>query len=194
MAYTRVTCRLARRPVCYEIVGKAGEAAVICGRMTKQELVAAIRADREVWRSLAAEVGRDRMNEPGPMGQWTFKDLAGHLAGWRNWRSALLEAAARGKSTPSSPWPAAFREDDDINDWIREHDRDRSADDLVADYDRSFERLAAAIDALPEATLRDPRAFAWTDGEAFLDGDPTEHLHGEHLPAVRAWLAARSAA
>jgi hypothetical protein len=161
--------------------------------MTKQELVAAIRADREVWRSLVAEVGRDRMNEPGPMGEWTFKDLAGHLAGWRNWRSALLEAAARGKPQPSSPWPAELREDDDINDWIREHDRDRSADDLVADYDRSFERLAAAFDALPETTLRDPRAFAWTDGEPLLDGDPTEHLHKEHLPAVRAWLAARSA-
>jgi hypothetical protein len=162
--------------------------------MTKRAtLAAAIRADRAFWRSLVADVGRDRMNEPGPMGEWTFRDLAGHLAGWRNWRSALLEAAARGEPEPSSPWPAELDGDDDINDWIREHDRDRSADDLVADYDGSFERLAAAIEALPEAVLSDPLAFAWTDGAPLLDSDPTSHLHEEHLPKVRVWLAGSSA-
>jgi len=162
--------------------------------MTKQaELAATIRADRATWRALVAEVGRDRMNEPGPMGEWTFGDLAGHLAGWRNWRSTLFEAAARGEPEPPSPWPAELEEDDDINDWIHAHDRDRSADDLVADYDGSFERLAAAIEAVPEAMLSDPKAFAWTGGEPFLNGDPTSHLHDEHLPAVRAWLAGSSA-
>jgi hypothetical protein len=159
---------------------------------TKAELAAAIRADRAVWRSLVAEVGRDRMDEPGPMGEWTFGDLAGHLAGWRNRRSALLEAAAGGEPKPSSPWPAEFQDNDSINDWIREHDRDRSAEDLVADYDRSFERLAAAIEALPEAMLSDPQAFAWTGGEPLVEGDFTSHLHEEHLPAVRAWLTGRS--
>jgi hypothetical protein len=156
---------------------------------TQAELVTALRADRATWRSLVAEVGRDRMNEPGPMGEWTFGDLAGHLGGWRNWRIALIQAATRGEPEPSSPWPADLDGDDAINDWIREHDRDRSTDDLVADYDRSFERMAAAIEALPEAMLSDPHAFAWTDGEPLLLLDPTSHLHEDHLPAVRDWLA-----
>jgi hypothetical protein len=39
---------------------------------TKAEAVAALRADQQFWRDLAARVGPDRYAEPGPMGQWTF--------------------------------------------------------------------------------------------------------------------------
>src|SRR4051812_34915212 len=62
-----------------------------------EKLAAAVRADRTSWQELVSEVARDRMNEPGPMGDWTFKDLAGHLAGWRNYRIAQFEAVARGE-------------------------------------------------------------------------------------------------
>ncbi len=51
--------------------------------ITKADALAAIDAEREIWRQLVAEVGDDRMEEPGPMGAWTFKDLAAHLTGWR---------------------------------------------------------------------------------------------------------------
>ncbi len=63
---------------------------------TRTEQVAAIRADQRLWRELAAEVGPQRYTAPGPMGQWTFADLAGHLLGWRNRTIARLEAAASG--------------------------------------------------------------------------------------------------
>ena len=46
-------------------------------------LVATCERERAVWRELVREVGVDRMNEPGPMGPWSFKDLAAHLLGWR---------------------------------------------------------------------------------------------------------------
>jgi hypothetical protein len=155
---------------------------------TQADVAAAIRSDRETWRTLVADVGPDRLDEPGPMGEWTFGDMAGHLAGWRNYRAGQFEAAARGEPDPGPPWPAALEEDDDINAWIHEHDRDRSAEDLVAEYDASFERLAAAIEALPEAAVADPNAFPWMGGDPIVDADFTSHLHDEHLPAVRAWL------
>ena len=50
----------------------------------QRELAGRIRADQQVWRDLVAEMGPERMLEPGPMGDWTFKDLAAHLAAWRN--------------------------------------------------------------------------------------------------------------
>jgi len=158
---------------------------------TKAAVVATIRADQAFWRALVAEVGPDRMTEPGPMGEWTFKDLASHLAGWRNYRIAQLEAAGRGEPEPPTPWPAELEEDDDINDWIHARDRDRSVDEVVADYDSTFERLAAAIERLPDSTVSDPDAFPWTGGEPLIAGDFTMHLHEEHLPAVRAWLDGR---
>ena len=51
---------------------------------TKAEAVAALRADQQFWRDLAARVGPSRYAEPGPMGEWSFSDMAGHLVGWRN--------------------------------------------------------------------------------------------------------------
>jgi hypothetical protein len=156
----------------------------------QRELAARIRADRQVWRDLVAEVGRDRMLEPGPMGDWTFKDMAAHLAAWRNARIPMIEAIGRGEPIPPPPWPAELDDDDPINAWFRERDRDKPLDDVIADYDASFERLAAAIEALPDAVAHDPSALPWAGGTSAVDIDFTDHLHDEHLPDVRRWLAA----
>ena len=132
------------------------------------------------------------MDLPGPMGQWTFKDLAAHLAAWRNYRIPMIEAGGRGAAVPPPPWPSALAEDDydEINAWFQERDAARSLDDVLDDYDGSFERLAAALEALPESVAHDPQGLPWMGGEAAIDADFTEHLHGEHAPAVRAWLEA----
>ena len=142
-----------------------------------------------------AEVGRDRMLEPGPMGEWTFKDMAAHLAAWRNTRIPIVEAIAKGEPVPPEPWPAELGEDDYelINDWFHARDRDRPLDEVLADYDGTFERLAAAIEALPEEIAHDPNGLPWTDGTPAVDIDWTEHLHDEHLPDARAWLTTRTA-
>lgn len=158
--------------------------------MSRADAAERIRADQRFWRALVEEVGRDRMDEPGPMGEWTFKDLAAHLAGWRERRIAELEAVVAGRPRPPLPWPAEMDDDDTINDWLHERDRDRSLDDALADYDRSFDRLAAAIEALPEEIVSDPDYFAWSDGVPIVEVDFTDHLHDEHVPSIRAWLEA----
>jgi Protein of unknown function (DUF1706) len=158
----------------------------------QRALAARVRADRQVWRDLAAEVGRERMLEPGPMGEWTFKDLAAHLAAWRSTRIPMIEAVGRGETVPAAPWPGGMTGDfDAINAWFHERDRDRPLDDVLAEYDGSFARLAAAIEALPETVAHDPNALPWAGGTPAIDIDFTDHLHAEHLPDVRAWLAAR---
>src|SRR5262245_1971729 len=116
---------------------------------TKAEQIAGIKADQQFWRDLAAEVGPERYGEPGPTGDWSFGDMAGHLAGWRNRTIKRLEALARGEPDPPTPWPAELGDDDDtINDWIRRNDASRSAADLVADYEGSYDRLIVALAAL----------------------------------------------
>jgi hypothetical protein len=155
-----------------------------------------IRADQRFWRNLVHEIGRHRMVEAGPMGDWTFRDLAAHLAAWRTFRIPQIEAVGRGEPPPGPPWPAELEAIDDdfasVNGWLQERDRDRTLDEVLDDYDRSFERLAAAIEALPEAVAADPAAFDFMGGIPIVDGDFTEHLHEEHLPAIRAWLDQRA--
>jgi mycothiol maleylpyruvate isomerase-like protein len=154
---------------------------------TKAELIGAIREDQQFWRSLAAEVGPDRYTEPGPMGAWSFADMAGHLLGWRDRTIRRLEAAADGAPEPANPWPAGLDDDDIINDWIHDQHAGRPAAELVAEYDASYDRLADALERIPEDQLADPTAFPWAGG-ALAAVTFTDHLHDEHVPAVRAWL------
>lgn len=160
---------------------------------TRAEQVAAIRADQQFWRDLAAEVGPDHFGEPGPMGEWSFGDMAGHLLGWRNRTLARLIAFAQGEPDPANPWPAELDtgdpSDDAVNAWIHEHHGDRSPAQLVADYDASYDRLVAIIESMPDGRLTDPSAIPWLEGP-LADVDFTGHLHDEHVPSVRAWLDA----
>jgi hypothetical protein len=80
-------------------------------------------------------------------------------------------------------------DDDDatINAWIHEQHAGRSPEHLVGDYDASYDRLIAAIEALPDDSMTDPNAFPWV-GEPLVEADFTSHLHDEHVPSVRAWL------
>jgi hypothetical protein len=124
------------------------------------------------------------------MGDWSFRDLAGHLLGWRNRTIARLEAGLRGEPSPPAPWPAELDDDDRINAWIRERDRDRSTQELIDGYDASFERLAALVEELPDDLVNSPEAFEWLGGEPLANVDFTGHLHEEHMPTIRAWLDA----
>ncbi len=160
-------------------------------RTAKDDLLRRIEDERGTWNALVVEVGEGRMDEPGPMGAWTFKDLAAHLAGWRERTIARLEAAGRGEPEPSPPWPAELTEDDPINAWIYRQNRDRPLRAVLADADQSYARLAAGIATLSEEAVTTPGHFPWMDGEALAGGDLFGHLHEEHEPAVRAWLGGR---
>jgi hypothetical protein len=154
-------------------------------------LVATCERERELWRDLVAEVGIDRMTEPGPMGPWSFKDLAAHLVFWRDWTIARLEAAADGREVPPPAWPRELQADDSINDWIQARSDGRSVRDVLDDTDRSYGRLAVAIAALPEETVTSRDALPWMEGESLAETALFGHLHDEHMPSIRAWIATR---
>ena len=63
------------------------------GRTSKQEWLDRIERGRAAWEELVAQAGEAAMDEPGAMGDWSFKDVAAHLNGWRELTVARLEAA-----------------------------------------------------------------------------------------------------
>lgn len=148
--------------------------------------------EQTLWLELVAAVGEDRMDEPGPMGEWTFRDLTSHLTGWREYSIARLEAVARSEADAPFPWPTVLTTDDEINAWIRDTAARQSVAEVLAAHDATFDRLRAAVEALPEELLGDPKPFPWlegdTVGESIATGRYFDHLHDEHEPAVRAWL------
>jgi len=160
---------------------------------SKAALLERIDRERAIWEQFVAEIGQNRMLEPGATGDWTFKDVVAHLMGWRVWTLAKLDAARRGQAPPPMPWPAQLSEDTDtdaINDWIYTTNRDRPLRDVLNEYGQSFQRMRDAVLALPDRDLADPNRYAWMAGEPL--GMVIEysfgHLHEEHEPALREWL------
>jgi uncharacterized protein (TIGR03083 family) len=156
---------------------------------TRDDLLEQIRAERAQWQDLVTEIGPERMGRPGPMGDWTFKDLAAHLTGWRARTIARIKAGP-GRE-PASAWPAHLTEDNEINQWIYERSRAQSLDEVLSDADQSFEDLAEAISALSDEDLTVPGRFAWTDDRALVDVPFFGHFHEGHEPSLRAWMEAR---
>jgi hypothetical protein len=130
------------------------------GTRTKADLLARIEEEREGWHRLLAKIDRARMEEPGPMGDWTFKDLVGHLLGWRERTIARLDAASRGGEVPPPPWPPELTDDDAINDWIYAHYRDRPLAEVLDEADASYQRLASVVAGIPEEDVVAPDRFA----------------------------------
>jgi hypothetical protein len=161
----------------------------------RDRIVAAIEREHAAWQALVAEVGAEHLNEPGPMGEWSFRDLVAHLMGWRERTIGRLEAGAAGLPDPTDPWPADLNDRDDeaaaINDWIQERSAGRSTDELLETIDASYGRLAAALSRFPESALTDPHGIAMLEGRPAVDVDWVSHYHDEHEPTVRAWLARR---
>lgn len=166
------------------------------GRTSKQEWLDRIERGRAAWEELVAQAGEAAMDEPGAMGDWSFKDVAAHLNGWRELTVARLEAAGDNQA-PAAPWPEGFNDETDeatdaTNAWLYNRARERSADEILSETRDQFARVRAAVEAIPEADLNAP--CPWLDGlplTAVIEGS-LEHLHVDHEPDLRAWLAAQS--
>jgi hypothetical protein len=159
---------------------------------TKDAILARIGADEAAWSALVAQVPAERMTEPGPMGEWTFRDLVSHLLRWRLRTISRLDAARAGEPRPANPWPAGMTDDDPINAWFRDQDADRRPADVLAEYAASFARLSRAVEALPaDAFVAESGTsgyFRWRDSNGELESDFSGHL-ADHADDVRGWLA-----
>jgi hypothetical protein len=154
---------------------------------TKADILARIEAERERWHQLLARIPPERMDESGP-GGWTFKRLAAHLTGWREWMILRLEADPIEGAEP--PWPAELTDVDAINAWMDERARDRPVADVLADADASFQRLASAVDGLTEEDVTTPGRFPWLqDASTLAEADLFVHLHEEHGQDLYAWAS-----
>lgn len=158
----------------------------------REALIDRIGETRERWRRLVADVGPERCDLPGAVGEWTFKDVAAHMTAWRRRTVLRLEAAARGEEPPAPPWPAELRPDEDetdtLNAWLHDRDKDLPLADVLAEADGIYDAFIAAVRSLPIEQATDPNRFDWMEGQALVDGDFSGHL-SEHEPDVRAWLA-----
>ena len=157
--------------------------------LSKTQFLAEMRAEQANWEALLDEIGEAHMTQPEVAGGWSIKDIVAHLTGWRRRTVRRFQALLHHDPDFSPPWPPELREDDDINAWIYEANRDRPLADVLSESREVFQQLLATLAAFPEEELQNlPRIFG-------LEEEPVSgrllfaHFHEEHEPDMRAWLA-----
>ncbi len=68
------------------------------GPRSKAELLERMRAGREEWDALIAQIPDSARTEPALPGGWSVKDLIAHIAAYENWTAAQIRAANEGRA------------------------------------------------------------------------------------------------
>ncbi len=156
-------------------------------RMTKADVLDKLRAGRAEWEALIAQVPRERMTAPGVMGAWSVKDIIAHVT----WGEAeITEVFRRHALVGSDLWNLP---QDERNAAMVAESRARSLDDVLAEAERAYPQLLAAVQSLDDADLNDAARYAnmpplWRPWQ-LIAGNTYNH-YPDHIPAIRAWLDA----
>ena len=115
----------------------------------KETLRGLIGASREhEARLLVPRVG----DPPASESSWSTKDVLAHLSAWREVASSELDAVRTGGTGPD-----VVDEVDEQNAKFYAETRDRTADEVLAEAERSWDELLAVLEACSEEDLQKPR-------------------------------------
>ena len=159
--------------------------------VTKARFLDTLAQERAAWDALLAEVPTTRLEEPGPAGAWSIKDVIAHVTAYERWALRRLEIGRRGEPYERAPIDA-IEDVDARNAAYQAQDAGRALADIRAESDQVYAGLRALVEAAPDSALTDPAYFGlpadivpWE----LIAGNGYEHYH-EHIPGIRAWLDA----
>ncbi|MEJ2757958.1 MAG: ClbS/DfsB family four-helix bundle protein [Anaerolineales bacterium] len=158
--------------------------------MNKTELLDWLHEENRKWNAFLAEIGPARMELPGVNGDWSIKDMLGHLTTWHRDLVVMIQAAIAGEDDAPTPWPIELEGDIEINAWIYEYNRERPLDEVLEETRQTIGQLIAVIESLPEDLIIEPeRRVIHVGGKRFAAGEFFDHFHEDHESDMRAWMA-----
>ncbi len=111
-----------------------------------------------------------RMSEPGVAGDWSVKDVLGHVAYWEGRSIGTVERALTGEPEPEVSAASV----DSINDGVHEERAGWSIEQALSELHGTHQRFMAALRQHPGIDLD------------LIEGDTFEH-YDEHAADIRAW-------
>jgi len=155
--------------------------------MTKAELIKTIHASRAEFEALLTGMSPEQMTTPGVMGDWSIKDLLGHIGMWESRVVTIMYAAEQDAAIKM------IREDqvDQVNAESVAEQRERPLERVLSDFHAVHAQLLKRVDKLPARDLADPQRFPWLGGLSLEEivGNNTFGHYAEHAPAIEAWRA-----
>ena len=156
--------------------------------LSKTQLLTELHQEQAAWEALLDEIGEAHMTQPEVAGGWSIKDIVAHLTGWRRRSVLRFQALLNHDPDFSPPWPPELQEDDEINAWMYEANRDRPLADILSDSRDVFQQLVETLDAFSEEELQALRRRLNLEEEQVSGSMFFAHFHQEHEPDMRTWL------
>src|SRR5260370_18850431 len=122
------------------------------------------------------------MTQPEAAGGWSIKNIVAPLTGWRRRSVRRFQALLKHEPDFSPPWPKELREDDEINAWIYESNRDRSFAEVLSESRDVFQQLLDTLDAFSEEQLQNLRRILGLEVEPIRDGLLFINFHLQQEP------------
>jgi hypothetical protein len=151
--------------------------------MNKDQLLQAI---NECHEEIEACVKRATQEQlvccPGPQDDWSVKDLIAHLTHWEQDMLMRLGNNALGILPDEHV--------DAVNAQVYEANKDRSLEEVRADFRRSLEQISEKVGALSDDDLSKSGWLLQDDSTPlwkYIASETYEHYHDDHLPDVQAW-------
>lgn len=134
--------------------------------------------------SVIDSMSENEMLEPGVVGDWSVKDLLGHIAFWANRAANTLTEvqAGRGDQVPGTESQA---ETDEWNAREAAARKGTSLTELRKEWERAHESARAALEAFPEERLDEPFKERTV---VFSFGADTFAHYQEHASQIKQWL------
>jgi hypothetical protein len=147
---------------------------------SKTELLERMRAGREEWDALLAQIPDSARTEPVLAGGWSVKDLIAHVAAIENWTAAQIRAANEGRVPTDRELYGVEEVTLDPEGW----DLDRENAAIYARYketplaevmtfsSQAFADLVTAVEAVSDEDVARTGAQTWTGDTTLLETIP----------------------
>jgi hypothetical protein len=152
--------------------------------LSKTQLLDSMRHEQAAFEALLDEIGEAHMTQVAGRSRISWLTLAC----WRRRSVRRFQALLKHEPDFSPPWPPELREDDDINAWMYEANRDRPLADVLSEQREVFQQLIETLDAFSEDELQDLRHILGLEEEQVSGSMFFAHFHEEHEPDMCAWL------
>lgn len=156
----------------------------------KAMLLEQIESERRLLERTLAGLSEGEMTRPGANAEWSVKDVLAHIVAWERLLQRCLAQIREGVAPELVPLDIEDEELDELNRRIYVENRDRRLDDVLSEFERSYEETVAAVRATAEEVLMVP-------GRVEALGDkPLWHVvvantfghYREHKESLQAWL------
>ena len=157
-------------------------------QMTKSKLYEEIYNERDALEATLAGLNVSEMTDPTLEGCWAVKDVLAHIVDWEQRMVEWINESLDGEGPDlSSDWSDEIL--NKLNQAIYEANKDRALQDVLEEFQLSYQQSWKAVERLTDEDLFDPHRFAWREGRPMwyiVEANMSGH-YKEHNEAIKKW-------